>query len=106
MIIIMKKGSSKDDAEPILERIRALDLQPLYMPGEEKIVIGAIGDERVLANLNLDSLNSVERVIPILKPYKLSNREFRQQRSKISVGDVVFGGEKTVIIAGPCACLR
>ena len=103
MIIILKKGSLKADAEPILEEIRSAGLEPLFMPGEEKIVIGAIGDERVLAKLNLQSLSSVEQVIPILKPYKLSNREFQSENSVIEVAGVSFGGSQIAMIAGPCA---
>ena len=103
MIIILKKGSNESDAGPILDQIRSLGLEPLYMPGEEKIVIGAIGDERVLARLQLDALDSVERVVPILKPYKLANREFRTDRTLVKVGDVVIGGDECIIMAGPCS---
>ncbi len=103
MIIILKAGAKKEDAEPILQQIRAAGLEPLYLPGEEKIVLGALGDERVLAKLNIESLEHVERVVPILKPYKLSNRQFRKESTTVKVKDVVFGGDKLVIIAGPCA---
>jgi len=103
MIIILKKGSKQTDAQPILDEIRAKGLEPLYMPGDEKIVIGAIGDERVLATLNLESLSSVERVIPILKPYKLSNREFKKEKTTVKVDGVELGGKRVVLIAGPCA---
>lgn len=103
MIIVLKQGANAADAEPILERIRSVGLKPLYLPGEEKIVIGALGDERVLASLNLDALTSVEKVIPVLKPYKLSNREFKDDTSVVRVGNVEFGGPQLVIIAGPCS---
>lgn len=103
MIIILKKGASKADAEPILQQIRDLGLEPLYLPGEEKIVLGALGDERKLAQLNLDSLTEVERVVPILKPYKLSNREFKTTRTIVRVGNVEIGGKDVVVIAGPCS---
>jgi 3-deoxy-7-phosphoheptulonate synthase len=103
MIIILKQGSGKSDADPILRQIREQGLEPLYMPGDEKIVIGALGDERILANLQLDAMECVEKVIPILKPYKLANREFKQQRSLVSVGDVTFGGQNIPLIAGPCS---
>ncbi len=103
MIIVLKKGSSSNDADPILEQIRSVGLEPLYLPGEEKIVIGALGDERVLAKLQLEAIDSVERVVPILKPYKLANREFRSDRSTVTVGDVVIGGSSCVILAGPCS---
>ena len=103
MIIILKKGSSREDAEPILAGIRALSLEPLYLPGEEKIVIGALGDERKLNELRLESLSVVERIVPILKPYKLANREIHPERSTVSVKHVEFGGEAVVLIAGPCS---
>lgn len=103
MIIVLKNGASKEDAEPILELIRTLGLEPLYLPGEEKIVIGALGDERKLAPLQLGSMTQVEQVIPVLKPYKLCNREFRREQTKVSVGGVEIGGDQTVVIAGPCS---
>ncbi len=103
MIIILKKGSQEADAEPIIQQIRALGLQPLYMPGEEKIVLGVIGDERVLAKLQLDSLAAVERVVPILKPYKMSSKEFKSKTSVVDVAGVKFGTSQVVMIAGPCS---
>ncbi len=103
MIIVLKEGASKEDADAILTRIEALGLKPLYMPGQEKIVLGALGDERVLATLHLDSLSSVERVVPILKPYKLANRAFHHEGSKVQVGDVLIGGGEMVVMAGPCS---
>ena len=107
MIIVLKQGSSKEQADEILKRISDAGLKPLYMPGEEKIVLGAIGDERVLHQLGFDSVPFVERVVPILKPYKLANREFRPERSGVKIGrggeEVVFGGQDVVLIAGPCA---
>ncbi|MFN8389497.1 MAG: 3-deoxy-7-phosphoheptulonate synthase [Bdellovibrionota bacterium] len=103
MIIILKKGATEADARPILDQITAAGLQPLYLPGEEKIVIGAIGDERVLEKLQLDADARVERVVPILKPYKLANREFKGESSVVDVAGVKIGGEELVVIAGPCA---
>ena len=107
MIIILKKGSTKEDADSILARIAEKGLDPLYMPGEEKIVLGAIGDERVLHSLGLESLPFVERVVPILKAYKLASREFRNERTRVTIGRgshlATFGGDDIVLVAGPCA---
>lgn len=103
MIIVLRAGASKEDAAPILEEIKRLGLEPLYLPGEEKIVLGALGDERKLADLQLEALEIVERVVPILKPYKLSNREFKKESSRVPVGSVEFGGPQVVLIAGPCS---
>ncbi|MCB9882207.1 MAG: 3-deoxy-7-phosphoheptulonate synthase [Planctomycetes bacterium] len=107
MIIVLKQGSTKEQADEILKRISDAGLKPLYLPGDEKIVLGAIGDERVLHQLGFESVPFVERVVPILKPYKLANREFRPERSRVKVGrgDAVatFGGDAVVLVAGPCA---
>lgn len=103
MIIVLKRGSDKTEAEPILEKIKNLGLEPLYLPGEEKIVIGALGDERKLSSLRLKSLPQVEKILPILKPYKLCSRELKPKTSSIRVRDVVFGGTEIPVIAGPCS---
>lgn len=74
----------------------------MYLPGIEKIVIGAIGDERVLATLNLDALPFVERILPVLTPYKLVSRDFKHEDTIINVKGVNIGKE-FVVMAGPCA---
>ena len=73
MIIVMKPGASKKDARNVLEKIKELGYTPHTIYGKTRNVIGAIGDERGKFVLHsLESLPGVERVVPILKPYKLS----------------------------------
>lgn len=103
MIIILKTEATKAEADLIQEKISSLGLKPLYLPGEEKIVLGAIGDERQLEKLSLDSFSFVEKVIPILKPYKLASRQMRRQTSIVKVGNVEIGGDKLAVMAGPCS---
>jgi len=103
MIIVLKKEAQKKQIDYIIEKIAGLGLKPLYMPGTEKIVIGAIGDERVLRSLNLESLPCVEQVVPILKPYKAVSREFKQEDTIVEVRGQSIGGNKFTMIAGPCA---
>ena len=103
MIIVMKKSVPPAEVEAVMARITAKGLKPLYLPGVEKIVIGAIGDERLLADLELESLPCVDRVLPVLAPYKLAGRESQAARTVIDVGPVRIGGPEPVIMAGPCA---
>ncbi len=103
MIIILKKNSTKKDAEVILQEIENAGLKPLFLPGVEKVVIGAIGDERLLESKNFDSFPQVQEVKRILTPYKLVSREFKETNSIVKIGDVPFGGQEIIIIAGPCA---
>ena len=102
MIIILKKETEKKDIDIILNKIKEHNLEPLYLPGTEKIVIGAIGDERVLATLNLDALPFVEKIMPVLTPYKLVSRDFKQEDTIINVKGVNIGKE-FVVMGGPCA---
>ena len=103
MIIVLKPGASPSAAERMLDRISAAGLKPLHMPGTERVVIGALGDERVLAELAFDGDPDVESVKPILSPYKLASREMQSHDTVVDVGGVAVGGPAVVVIAGPCA---
>jgi 3-deoxy-7-phosphoheptulonate synthase len=103
MIIILRPNATKAEAEEILDTIDKLGLKPLYMPGTERTVLGAIGDERVLASLRLDSHPAVERVQPVLAPYKLVSREMHPHDTVVEVGPTSVGGHKFAVIAGPCS---
>jgi len=103
MIIVLKPEASEDVAREILGRIEALGLRPLHMPGTERVVLGALGDERVLERLHLDSHPMVESIQRILAPYKLVSREMHPHDTLVDLGGVVVGGDRFTVIAGPCA---
>ncbi len=103
MIIILKPGATRADAEEILAQIDSVGLKPLYMPGTERTVLGAIGDERVLASLHLESNPLIERVTPILTPYKQVSRDWHPEDTIVNVGGVPVGGKMFAVFAGPCA---
>ncbi|MBT4512539.1 MAG: 3-deoxy-7-phosphoheptulonate synthase, partial [Chloroflexi bacterium] len=103
MIIILKPSATKEDADEIIERIDSVGLKPLYMPGTERTVIGAIGDERVLGGLHLESHPLVERITPILTPYKLVSRDVHPDDTVVKIDGVPVGGKRFMVIAGPCA---
>jgi 3-deoxy-7-phosphoheptulonate synthase len=99
----LKAGTSKEEADKILGMIESQGLKPLYMPGTERTVLGAIGDERVLAKLHLENLSCVDRLTPILTPYKLVSREAHPMDSIVMIDTVPVGGDSFTIIGGPCA---
>lgn len=103
MIIVLKPGATKKQAHEILDQIAGKGLKPLYMPGTERTVLGAIGDERILGELHLENHPLVERITPILTPFKLVSREAHKANSIVKIGSVPVGGLRIVIIAGPCA---
>lgn len=103
MIIVLKKEATQADADEILARIEACGLKPLFMPGSERVVLGALGDERVLGSLRLENHPMVESARGILAPYKLVSREMHPHDTVVELEGVPIGGHQFVVMAGPCA---
>ena len=104
MIIVLKPGATKEHADELLEKISSLGLKPLYMPGTERVVLGALGDERELDRLHLENHPMVESVQRVLAPYKLVSREMHPHDTIVSLGaSLQIGGGHFSVIAGPCA---
>lgn len=104
MIIVMKTGAPKEQVDHVIDRIRELGYTPHPIYGEQKTVIGAIGDERGKFRLeSLAGMTGVEAVMPILTPYKLVGRDLKRERTVIRVGEYTIGGSQFMLIAGPCS---
>ncbi|RXJ74880.1 3-deoxy-7-phosphoheptulonate synthase [Veronia nyctiphanis] len=103
MIIVLKAQATEQDAKHILNKIEQAGLKPLYMPGVERTVLGALGDERVLQKLHLENLPTVEEVKPILTKYKMVSRDVQAHDSVVRIGNVPVGGNRFTVIAGPCS---
>ncbi len=104
MIIVMKAGAAREEIERVITTVQELGYQPHPIWGTQRTVIGAVGDERGKARLqSLESLSGVESVVPILQPFKLAGREFKPTPTVVKVGGVEIGGERLVVMAGPCS---
>ncbi|MCL4477899.1 MAG: 3-deoxy-7-phosphoheptulonate synthase [Deltaproteobacteria bacterium] len=103
MIIVMKPNATKSDLEHIVKTIKDMKLRPHLSKGKERTIIGAIGDERRLAELPLITFPGVEKVLPILSPYKVVSREFKKDNTIIRINGVSIGSKKIVVMAGPCS---
>ena len=103
MIIVMKPEATDHDVDHLVERLRELGLKAQVTKGEERTVVGVIGDDRVLQNQPLSVFPGVESVTPILAPWKMVSREFQKHDTVIDVNGVKVGGKKIAIMAGPCA---
>src|SRR3970040_2890834 len=101
MIIVLRAGASDEEVEDVCRRIVAMGYAPHTIRGTLRTVIGAVGDDRGKDALrSLESLEGVETVPPILKPYKLASREVRQEPTQIRIGDVTIGGAWMVGLGG------
>jgi len=104
MIIVMQEGAPKEQIEHVIDRIKELGYTPHPIYGEQRTVIGAIGDERGKFRLeSLASVPGVEVVMPILKPYKLVGRELKTEPTIINIGKHTVGSSEFMLVAGPCS---
>jgi len=104
MIIVLRSGSSQEDLDEVVSRLKRLGFGAHISQGIERTIVGAIGDERgVNLEEKLGVLPAVEKVIPVLTPYKLTSREFREADSVVRVGTTQIGPGFLTVIAGPCA---
>ncbi|HUR85856.1 MAG TPA: 3-deoxy-7-phosphoheptulonate synthase [Solirubrobacteraceae bacterium] len=99
----MKATASPEEIDAVIERVESVGARAHRVHGEEVDIIGAIGDREHVMRLGLEGSPGVDRVVPILKPYKLASRELRQStRSVLDIGGRKIGGEHFALIAGPC----
>jgi len=103
MIVIMQRRATKEQLNHVVARVEELGFRAHLSEGEERTIVGVIGDERPLNVELLEVLDGVERVVPILQPFKLASRDFKAENTVVKIGDVELGGEEIVVMAGPCA---
>jgi len=101
MIIVMNGKASEDDVEKVIQKLNKMGHKTHISRGEERIVIGIIGEIGNPSLVPLYAFEGVEKIIPILKPYKLVSREFKSKDTVIKIKEVIIGGKEAVIIAGP-----
>jgi 3-deoxy-7-phosphoheptulonate synthase len=104
MMIVMKPTATEEDILSVIDRIESCGAKAHPSRGEEVTVIGAVGDREHVQRLNLEQHQGVEQVVPILKPYKLSSRQFAAhgERTVIEIDGRRIGGDHFSMIAGPC----
>src|SRR5918998_5762784 len=102
-MIVMKPEATEDEIQHVVERVEGVGAKAHMSRGEEVCVIGAVGDREHIARLELEGSPGVDRVVPILKPYKLASSQIRhEERSVLEIGGRKVGGEHFALIAGPC----
>ena len=98
MIIVLKPDITKKQMDHLMERIKALGLKPMVSKGTERTILGVIGPEDLLRVQPLEVIPGVEKVMPVLKPYKLVSREFKPEDTIVDVGGVKIGGKQLVVM--------
>jgi len=104
MIVEMSKGATKDQVDHVVERAHSFGFDVQLNLGTEKTVVAILGSDTGKVQTDVFAvLPGVDSVTRVMKPYKLASREFHPRPSKINVSGVEVGGQRVVIMAGPCA---
>lgn len=103
MIIIMKRSARQEEIDHVIHVIESNGLDVHLSTGKEVTLIGVVGDKSKLQNQNLEIAPGVDKIVAVTESYKLSNRKFHPENSKVKVGNVTIGGDELIIMSGPCA---
>ncbi|HHX66198.1 MAG TPA: 3-deoxy-7-phosphoheptulonate synthase [Chloroflexi bacterium] len=104
MIVEMRRGADREQIDAVIERASSYGFETQLNIGTDKVVIAILGsDTGHVPTENFAVLPGVETVTRIMRPYKLASREFRDLDTRVQVGDVMVGGPKVAIMAGPCS---
>jgi 3-deoxy-7-phosphoheptulonate synthase len=104
MIIVTRADVTEQELDHIRERIEAAGLRTHLSRGEQRTIVGCIGDESRLEEIPLRSFPGVESVMPVLRPYKRASIDFAASRTIVRAGaHATFGGDAISVIAGPCS---
>ncbi len=103
MIIVMGPNATKENIEGVQAKLEREGLRFHLSKGEDRTIVGVIGDKKKIANLEMNMMEGVEKTVRITEKYKLVSRDFHPADSVIDAGGVKIGGDHLVIMAGPCS---
>jgi len=103
MIITLKSKATNSEIKQVVKKIRSLGFIPHISRGVDKTIIGMIGERAERYREVFESMEVVDHISEIEKPYKLASREFHPENTVIKINGVTIGGKEIIIAAGPCA---
>jgi 3-deoxy-7-phosphoheptulonate synthase len=103
LVIVLHEDATEEDIEELVAVLHEVGAEAHISRGEFRTVIGVIGDRERVMQMPFEAYPAVEKVVPIMKPYKLVSREFREEPTVITISGAVIGGGGFSVIAGPCS---
>jgi 3-deoxy-7-phosphoheptulonate synthase len=104
MIVVLSSTATPAQIDGVVHRVEALGFRAHLVRGEERTIVGVIGDDRRAEPVQFENMAGVDRVLPVLRPFKMASREMAHGPTRVTVGpNAVLGGDALVVAAGPCA---
>jgi len=103
MIVIMKADATPTQLTNVIAQVESEGCQAHVSRGEERTLVGIIGNGRPFDRERIEQMDGVEKTMPVLRPFKRASREFHPEDTSVTVGGITVGGPDVVVMAGPCA---
>ncbi len=103
MIIVMQHHASAAQIAAVVARVEAAGYRTSLIRGEERTIIGVIGDDRPIDRTQFETLDGVDKTMPVLKPFKLASRDMHPMDTHVPLNGTPLGGPRIAVIAGPCS---
>ncbi len=103
MIIVMQHRATAAQIAAVVARVESVGYRASLIKGEERTIIGVIGDDRPIDRAQFETLDGVDKTMPVLKPFKLASRDMHPLDTHIPLNGTPIGAERIAVIAGPCS---
>ena len=103
MMVVMNPRATQANIDQVTAKIEQAGLRTHLSQGEDRFIIGVIGDKKLIAGLEMNMMDGVEKTVRITEKYKLVSRDFHPANSIVDVAGFPVGGEQLAIMAGPCS---
>lgn len=104
MIVVMQPGCKQEHVDHVVKLIHDFGLKEHVIVGTDRTVVAAIGDKRNVDKGAIESAPMVEKIVPILAPYKIASTEVKSEPTEVDLGNgAMVGGQRVAAIAGPCS---
>ena len=104
MLILMKKDATPEEQGAVEDVIRSMGFEARAMPGEQRVAIGVVGNDRRVDDTPLRGMPGIHEIIHVSAPYKQVSREWKATPTVIELPNGTrIGGDELVVMAGPCA---
>jgi len=103
MIIVMSPEATEVNIKKVQDKIVSVGLKCHLSQGASRMIIGVIGDKKIISGLQMKAFDGVEKTVAITEKYKLVSREFKHEDTIVNIDGVLVGGGHLGIMAGPCA---
>src|ERR1051326_8591321 len=102
MVIVMEKHTAEANIEHVMSELTSRGFDVHRSTGSDQTILGVVGDVASIDPREFELFDGVQEAVRVSEPYKLSSRTWRREKTVVNARGVEIGGDKVVVMAGPC----